>query len=106
MLGWTTGGLPTHLFYNGKLYKKPSELASTINNFFINKVKNLRKNLPISNGNPLDLVSKLMKNRTCKFELISVHPDQVLEIISKLKISNSCGTDSIDSYIGKVPKTH
>ena len=39
-LGWKTSGPPTQLFTE-KLINKPKEIANTMNNFFINKVKNL-----------------------------------------------------------------
>ena len=45
-----------------------------------------------------------MKNRKCSLKLKSVHPDQVLKIITNLKSSSSCGLDSIDSRIIKLPK--
>ena len=75
-----------------------------MNNFFIGKVDNLRKKLSPSSGDPLLLVRKLMRHRTCSLNLKPVHPDQVLEIISKLKSSSSCGIDDIDSHIIKLVK--
>ena len=103
-LGWNTGGPPTKLIENGTIYNKPSELAKVMNNFFINKVRNLRQNLPINPGDPLQLVRKLMLNRKCTFRLKSVHPEDVLKIIGKLKTSSSCGTDEISSYVLKLIK--
>ena len=34
-LNWTTSGVPTQLFYNGKLENRPSSLANCMNDFFI-----------------------------------------------------------------------
>ena len=45
-----------------------------------------------------------MENKICKFNLQPVHPDNVLEIISSLKNTKSCGIDNIDSYILKLAK--
>ena len=67
-----------------------------MNNFFISKVKHLQDNLPVSNGNPLNLVKNIMKNKQCKFTLNAVHPDEILKIITNLKASQSCGIDDID----------
>ena len=75
-----------------------------MNNFFINKVRNLRLNLPQNPGDPLRLVQKLMESRTCHFKLKSVHPDEVLKILSKLKSSSSCGTDEMGSCVLKLIK--
>ena len=44
-MGWKNSGPPTQLFVN-KMITKPKEIADTINNFFINKVKNLQKEIP------------------------------------------------------------
>ena len=103
-LGWSSGGPPTKLLDNGTLHSKPSSLSGIMISFFVNKVENLRRNLPPSNLNPLDLVRKLMQKRTCSFKLHPVHPDQISKIINKMKSSKSCGIDSIDSYIIKLAK--
>ena len=104
-LGWTSGGPPSKLIEEGNIYTKPSDLARIMNSFFINKVRNLRQNLPENAGDPLRLVQKLMENRTCFFKLNSVHPDDVLKILSKLKNSSSCGIDDIGSCVLKLIKT-
>ena len=75
-----------------------------MNEFFVSKVKNLLKNLPESPGDPLKLVKKLMKKRKCCFNLQSVHPDEILKIISNLKATQSCGLDDINSTIIKLVK--
>ena len=62
-LGWSSGGPPNRLFSDGKEYTKPSDLTSVMNNFFVNKVKDLRKNLPIDPGDPLENVRRIMRNR-------------------------------------------
>ena len=103
-LGWTSGGSPTKLVENGSLFSKPADLARIMNQYFVNKVRNLRENLPQNPGDPLALVRRLMMNRKCSLKLKSVHPDQVLKIISNLKSSSSCGLDSIDSKILKLVK--
>ena len=103
-LGWSTGGPPTQLFENGLLLNKPSCLARCMNEFFINKVLNLRANLPPSNMNPLELLRNLMKNRKCSFYLKPVDPDEIEKIISGLKSTKSCGLDNIDSFVIKLAK--
>ena len=103
-LGWSKGGPPTRLIENGVLVSKPSKLARLMNEFFVNKVQNLRSQLPPSTGDPSRLVKKLMKNRDCSFKLQAVHPDIILKIISNLKSSHSCGIDNIDSTVIKLVK--
>ena len=103
-LGWTNNGTPKQLFDGLKICKKPSELCSIMNNHFINKVKRIRRALPLSNGDPLQLVRKQMEGRDCKFVFKAVHPDTVLKVIASLSNKKSCGTDNIDSYILKLAK--
>ena len=103
-LGWSSGGPPNKLMSEGNIYSKPRDLAHIMNNFFVNKVKQLRQNLPRNVGDPLALVRKLMRTRNCSFEFKSVHPDEVNEIIKNLKNSKSCGTDNIDTYIIKLAR--
>ena len=103
-LGWSKGGPPSKLLDNGTIFTKPSDLARIMNLFFINKVKNLRQNLPNNPGNPLLLLETIMQNRSCSFKLAPVHPDTVLKIISNLKMSSACGTDEISSGVLKLIK--
>ena len=101
-LGWTTGGPPTQLISEGSSFSKPKDLVKIMNDFFINKVKLLRQNLPRNTGDPLVLTRRLMRKRQCSFQFRSVHPDEIKKIIKNLKNSKSCGTDNIDTYIIKL----
>ena len=53
-----------------------------MNNFFTEKVKKLRQNIPTNHGDPLSLVKKLMENRSCELSLNPIYPEEVIEIIS------------------------
>ena len=103
-LGWSKGGPPTKLMQNGNLISKPKAIAEVMKEFFVNKVRLLRENLPPNPGNPLTLVNRLMEERTCTFRMKSVHPDEIMKIIDNMKQSKSCGVDNIDSYIIKLAK--
>ena len=103
-LGWTTGGPPTQLISEGNMFSKPKDLARIMNNFFVNKVKVLRQNLPNDAGDPLALTRRLMSERQCSFKFTSVHPDEVNKIIENLKNSKSSGIDNIDTYIIKLAR--
>ena len=85
-LGWTSRGPPTQLFDGTKMCNKPSDLSSTMNKYFVNKVKQIRSELPNSNEDPLKLVRRLMGDKNCKLKLEAVHPDTILKIITSLKI--------------------
>ena len=45
-----------------------------------------------------------MKTKNCTFNLRCVHPDEVLDIISSLKSTQSCGIDNIASMVLKLAK--
>ena len=98
----TLVGPPTQLVINGELKNKPSDLADGMNDFFVTKVQNLRKDIPPCRNNPYDRVSQLMSNRNCSFRLQCVHPDVISEIIRNVKSSKTCGLDNIDSHVLKL----
>ena len=101
-MGWKNSGPPTQLFYECKVISSPYGLASTMNSFFIKKVKDLQKRLPPSKGDPLEKLRQAMSTRTCTFKLEPVHPDEVLDIVNELKNSKSTGLDDIDTSILKL----
>ena len=88
-LGWKNCGSPNQLFHAGKMLNKPSEIADCQNEFFINKVKQIRENLPYQVSDPLEKLRSLMKNRICSFSLQAVHPETVEKILTSLKNSKS-----------------
>ena len=103
-LGWTSGGPPQKLFDGVRMCNKPSEVSSIMNNYFVNKVKTIRRNLPPTFGDPLQIVRQKMQDKDCKFNFQPVHPDNISGIISSLKNTKSCGIDNIDSYVLKLAK--
>ena len=104
ILNWNSSGSPSQLFHNGKLVTKSQEVASTQNQFFLDKVKTIRENLPPPVSDPLDKLNTLMAGRTCSFTLSAVHPDTVAKIITDLNNSSSFGLDLIDTKVIKLIK--
>ena len=101
IMKWKSSGPPTQLVKDGIVVTSPSELANTMNEFFIEKVKNFEKNLPPPTGYPLAHLKEIMKNRTCHFSFHPVHPKEVEDIISKLRNSGSTGIDEINTTVIK-----
>ena len=62
-LGWTGGGPPTQLFYEGRMVSRPFGLASCMNKFFIKKVKELRLRIPVANSDTLKYLKEAMLAR-------------------------------------------
>ena len=71
-LNWKSSGAPTQIFYNGRLENKPFRIATCINEYFINKVDTIIRNLPNSEADPLKTLH-LLENDGKTFTLKSVH---------------------------------
>ena len=104
ILNWQSSGSPSKLFYKGELKTKDRDIADSQNEYFVEKIKNLRNELPQQKDDPCIILQNLMKNRNCSMMLTSVHPDDVLKIISDLPNSTAFGLDNIDTYIIKLIK--
>ena len=59
-------GPPKQLFDGSRFCNKPAELTNIMNTFFINKVKRIRNNLPLSVGDAVVLAKKQMGMKNCK----------------------------------------
>ena len=104
-LNWTkSSSSPTKLFHNGKLETSPKELTKIMNNYYIDKIKKIRNDLPPANADPLSKLKEMMKDKTSTFNLLPVHPDFIEQIIDSLRNSKSCGTDNIDTQTIKMIK--
>lgn len=101
-LGWKSSGSPTQLFYDGKLYSKPLDIANCQNHYFVDKVKKIMRDTPAQTSDPLSQLKILLRNRSSVFELKAAHPDEVAKTVLQLKNSKSSGIDTIDSEILKL----
>ena len=102
LLGWGGAGPPTQLFYNGRMVTQPAGLASSMNRFFIDKIKHLRDDIPLVDSDPLKKLKEAMKYRQCKFNLKPVNVAGVRKIIRCLKSSSATGVDYIDTQTIKL----
>ena len=80
----------------------PARLAWSMNNFFINKVRELRARIPNTESDPLEKMREVFRNRNCTLGLRPVTPDEVSKIISNLKNSKSTGSDFISTWVVKL----
>ena len=79
----------------------PSGLASAMNRFFLDKIRNLRSGIPKVAGDPVEKLREALREKKCTFRIKEVEVDQVLKLIQKLKNSSSTGLDYIDTIIIK-----
>ena len=101
-LGWGGGGTPTQLYSEGKMISSPAGLASTMNKFFLDKIKRLRNVIPAAVTDPLAKMKEAMANRRCSFQLSRVKEEDVLKVILGLKNSSATGVDFIDTRTVKL----
>ena len=79
-LGWNISGPPSQLFHNGQFENSPAGLARTMNNFFIDKVAQLRQRIPQVDLDPLAKLRETLSSRVCTFQFKPVEPDEVMQI--------------------------
>ena len=104
-LNWSSTSSPTKLLSEGKLVTSPNKLADIQNQYYINKVRTIRQDLPHSRTDPLATLKERMQGRaTSTFTFSPIDPDQVDHIISSLKNSKASGIDELDTYILKLVK--
>ena len=101
-LGWGGGGTPTQLFSEGRLVTSPGGLASCMNKFFLDKVRNLRSSVPTVQTDPLEKMKQAMQGRRSSFKLKTVSIVDVIKVISNLKNSSATGVDYIDTRTVKL----
>ena len=104
IIGWANTGPPTKIFHEGKFVNSPSGLASTLNSFFVNKLKRLQSAIPQVDTDPVAKLRDSMRNRKCTFQLKLVTEEDVLKIINSLNNSSSTGVDFIDAATLKLVK--
>ena len=103
-LNWSSSSSPSKLYSGATIETSPGKLANIMNQYYIQKVSDIRAALPVSNTDPLSIVKKMMDGCPTQFELQPVHPDLVDKIMRNLKNSKSCGLDNIDTYTLKLAR--
>ena len=73
-----------------------------MNEFFINKVNQLRDRISVADSDPLENLREVLQDRNCTFSLKPVSPEEVNEIVSGLKNTKSTGRDFMDTWVVKL----
>ena len=89
MLGYACSGPPTQLYHMGQYVNSPSGLATTMNQFFVEKVRKIREIIQITDYDPLSKMRERMRERTCTFSFNQVTVQHVQSIISDLRGSKA-----------------
>ena len=106
-LNWSSASSPTKLLVDGDMVTSPQKMAQVQNEYYINKVREIRRNMPRQKKDPLSTLRQVMSGRNdLSFSLSSVSPDGVDNIIKNLKNSKASGVDNLDTYILKLTRKH
>ena len=101
-MGWRKLGSPGQLIVNNSLIRKPAEVASCMNDFFLEKVAKISKKLSHSKKPNLKACSDIMKDKNCKLSLQYVTVNKVKKLLKKLKNSKCAAVDGLDNYTLKL----
>ena len=83
-MNWSSTGSPTKLLNNGDMETFPHRLADIQNKYYINKVRDIRMNMPRQKKDPLATLKKMMTGRACSFSTSAVSPEEIDKIIRNL----------------------
>ena len=100
-MNWKRTGTPSQIVKDNILYTKAKQVAKIMNEFFVEKVKNLKKkfdDVPVNYQH----CHKAMNGKKCKLGMKHVTLKKVLKILKNLKTSRSVGIDELDSYSVKL----
>ena len=105
-LGWMKVGPPTAIINNGKILRKPAEIAEVLSKFFKDKVERLNQEVDMNNLEPLTVLRKAMdrlnkSNDRIEFKLRKVTRIETLEAIKKLSNSSTQANDKIEAIVIK-----
>ena len=103
-LNWSSTSSPTKLLSQGNLESSPSKMANIQNNYYIEKVKIIRRSLQGQDRDPLEVLKNILGGNQATFSTQTITPDQVDKIIAGLKNSKASGMDNLDTYILKLTR--
>ena len=96
-LNWTSSSSPSKLYFDNSVVTSPARMANVMNNYYINKVNDIRSALPPPSVDPLGPLKRMMYGCPTNLNLKPVHPGMIDKIRRELKDSKLCGIDHFDS---------
>ena len=100
-MNWKCSGTPDQLEVDNVLETKAASIAEVMNNFFINKVRTIRRNMAEAPENLTECFN-IMRNKTCSLNIQHVPVKLVEKHLKNLKSSKSTGIDELDSFSVKL----
>ena len=100
LAGGDSTSVPEMIIKDGKSITSPEELGENMNNFFNSKIKEIKKTIPTTMEDPIDLLKKLVPANENRFHLKEISIQRTYEIIDKMKTSNTTGFDASSGIWG------
>ena len=101
-MNWnSSAGPPSQLTVGGKLITKAANIASEMNEFFIQKVKLIRDGIGYVPNN-LSKCLASMQGKRCSLRLTQVSVGKVNKLLKGLKNSRSTSVDGLDNFCIKI----
>ena len=85
----------------GKLESNPKKIADVLNDYFLEKTKLIREQMPISQEDPIKRVEEMFKERTENLKTFKLKPisrSKLREILKKVKGGKAAGHHNIDGF--------
>ena len=92
---------PTRIVHNGVEYTSPREIAEVMNEYYILKTRELRKDFANTEDQALEITNYLLPNVDSEFSFKRIKTHEMYEILTDLKNSKTCGDDYIAAFILK-----
>ena len=90
---------PQMLNYLNFCHTDSKMLANIANNYFIEKIKNIRRKFTVTNNDPIEILKILKPGNENSFSIPFITINQTKNFIKELKSSNSTGYDDLNSKI-------
>ena len=100
-MDWKTTGTPHQIEVSGRLVTSARQIATFMNEFFIDKVQRIRGAMAPSVHN-FSACTRIMSNKHAKLSLKHVSLEQVKKLLKNLKNSHSTSIDELDNFAVKV----
>ena len=106
ILGSVKSNFPTQILAGGKLISNPLKMASAVNEYFLDKIMQLKNSNDSENlEDATEELKHFLKSKTIPgegFELKELTEEEVSKLIKKIKSKKSCGLDWICGFSLKI----
>ena len=100
--GEEDNGTPTKIIHNNKEVASPKKMSNIFNEFFIKKVEDIQSKFDEEDSDQMEILSKLIPRPNTTLDINYVTINEVYDAVIRMKTTNSCGFDQINSKTMKM----